>query len=157
MKPRPRAVEREVARYLSDRMPHLTPIERIPVLGRTGPDLTVNELGLVIDVKSRLGVPRSHLDFGQDERFWIIPLFYLHMLDITDCHQIVPNSITVNKWYDHMDEWRQEHQPGGITALVLHRPKMPYGRATLIISKTDYRRFQETWNKLLSLSNPARP
>ena len=61
MKARPRSVERKVAAFLSRYFVQLglSPVERIPVLGRSGPDITSNEWGLVIDVKSRLEVPKT--------------------------------------------------------------------------------------------------
>ena len=37
----------------------LREVHRIPVLGRTGPDIEINEFGLIIDVKSRLSVPTA--------------------------------------------------------------------------------------------------
>ncbi len=58
MKARPRCVERSVAEALSSILN--TPVERIPVLGRTGPDLTYHPpLNLIVDVKSRINVPVS--------------------------------------------------------------------------------------------------
>jgi hypothetical protein len=146
MKARPRAVERSVAKYLSDLMPHLTPIQRIPVLGRTGPDLTTNELGLVVDVKSRLSVPAAYFSQIEDERFRIIPLWNLPYAT-GECDAPFSSKV-VGQWYDHMDEWRRRHRPTGFTALILHRPRMPYGEAVLILSKSDHRRFIDTWNKL---------
>ena len=61
MKARPRRAEREVARHLSSFFEALglPAVERIPVLGRTGPDITWNEFKLIVDVKSRLSVPKG--------------------------------------------------------------------------------------------------
>ena len=61
MKARPRAVENRIAEALNVHFEYLglAPVERIPVLGRTGPDLTTNEMNLVVDVKSRLEVPKE--------------------------------------------------------------------------------------------------
>ncbi len=63
MKPRPCSVEREVAAKLTELSQQIgrEPVERIPVLGRKGPDLSYNDIQLIIDVKSRLKVPQSHL------------------------------------------------------------------------------------------------
>ncbi|MEM4204638.1 MAG: hypothetical protein QXS54_11265 [Candidatus Methanomethylicaceae archaeon] len=63
MQPRPRRYENKIADILSERFVAmgLSPVQRIPVNGRRGPDLTINELGLVIDCKTRKEVPRSIL------------------------------------------------------------------------------------------------
>jgi len=34
------------------------PVERIPILGRTGPDISHNQIELIVDVKSRHQVPK---------------------------------------------------------------------------------------------------
>ena len=60
MKARPRSVENEVAKYLSRKFAalELDPVERVPVLGRAGPDVSINQSQLAIDVKSRKEVPK---------------------------------------------------------------------------------------------------
>ena len=59
MKATPRKAEREIALVFSQFFSDIgmSPVERIPILGRTGPDITINEANLVIDVKSRKSVP----------------------------------------------------------------------------------------------------
>lgn len=59
MKRRPRRVEQKVAEHLTAFFAHLglPEVKRIPVLGRTGPDIEINEFGLIVDVKSRQSVP----------------------------------------------------------------------------------------------------
>ena len=55
-----KAAERSIAAELNTLLSDIgdfAPIERIPLLGREGPDLTVNETGLVINVKSRQCIP----------------------------------------------------------------------------------------------------
>jgi hypothetical protein len=106
------------------------PIERIPILGRTGPDLTTNELGLVVDVKSRLAVPK-HILPEKGFMYWSLDgLVYIRLDDLykATCHDlsvyIVPPSVQVGRWFNHMDEWRREKMPSGFAALVLHRPGM---------------------------------
>jgi hypothetical protein len=139
MKPRPRSAERRVAELLSDFFISIgaSPVERIPVLGRTGPDLTINEIGLVVDVKSRLEVPVTYI--------WSFPRIHnglavipLGILDMIIEKKVIPNehkhhSVQVDRWFAHMDEWTKVHKPDGITALVLHRPKVPFGISQLII------------------------
>ena len=155
MKPRPRRIEREVALHLSRFFTshNLSPVERIPVLGRTGPDITINELGLVIDVKSRLSVPKTYVM----ECFKIMD--YSRLIGVhLDCIDLLLGdanpgridflSASVKKWYEHMDDWRRVEMPDGISALVLHRPGLAVGKSRLIISKNDRRRLIEKWNKL---------
>ena len=131
MKARPRSVERRVAEYLTEFSVSkgCSPIERIPILGRTGPDLTINELGLVIDVKSRLCVPK--FIFPPEWYFvWFGELAAVRLkdLDALSKHnlsvKIEPSSVMVDRWFNHMDEWRKDKMPSGITVLVLHRPSM---------------------------------
>jgi hypothetical protein len=45
------------------------------------------------------------------------------------------SSVLVERWWDHMNEWRLEHLPDGITGIVLHRPKMNYDHATLFLKE----------------------
>jgi hypothetical protein len=115
-----------------------SPVERIPVLGREGPDITTNELGLVIDVKSRLEVPKGYFkespaSFGD---LIAVPLDQLLSfagdlaLERSDFQ-----SVLVERWFEHMDQWRRTELPGGCSALVLHRPKKPIGKSMLIIHK----------------------
>ena len=156
MKARPRSVEREVARALSRFFVQndLSPVERIPVLGRTGPDLTSNELGLVIDVKSRLEVPRTPFTpypiivFDEELKLVGVRLKDLPLLVVdTPVTPIDFSSTLVRRWYLHMQEWTLANHPNGISALVLHRPKMPIGAALLILSHENRRRLI-TWKTL---------
>ena len=148
MKARPRSVEREVARALSRFFIQngLSAVERIPVLGRTGPDITIGELGLVIDVKSRLEVPKSCFAARDAVMAYAGELVGLRLADIrllTEEARVVQvpfHSVLVQRWYAHMDDWTQQFHPGGISALVLHRPKMPIGDALLILSRENRRR-----------------
>ena len=150
MKARPRSVERKVAACLSQYFTqlHLSPVERIPVLGRTGPDLTINELGLVINVKTRLEVPKTIfrlygpvIDFQDELHLVGIRLKDIHLLtEACNAQSLDFSSALIHQWYLHMDSWTQENYPGGITALVLHRPKMPVGAALLILSQKHRRR-----------------
>ena len=147
MKARPRRVEREIATILSDKFAliGLDPVERIPVLGRVGPDISLNAFGLVIDVKSRLEVPKGFIVdqstlFGD---FIGIPISEMENLDTPRVSG--PSSKLVTRWFWHMDEWRVQKAPSGITALVLHRPKLPYGNSILIIHKTQKEYFANKW------------
>ena len=162
MKARPRAVENRVAAYLTGLFTGMSPVERIPVLGRTGPDITLNEMKLVIDVKSRLECPKMYFcgTICCDFTHWVIPLSQIPaFLGYPDSQPLGPEfphkslgntSILVSRYWSHMDEWTRANEPGGITGIVMHRPKMPVGKAVLIISKEDKRRFTKRWNKLQS-------
>ncbi len=146
MKQRPRRAEREVAALLSEFFLSIgcSAVERIPVLGRTGPDISINELGLVVDVKSRLEVPIGAFSdrvVHYQGIYWAVPLAKLSDLLISEGEEVPFKSKLVDAWYAHMDEWTKTHQADGISAIVLHRPKMPYGKAMFIIQNR--RRFIE--------------
>jgi len=143
MKARPRRVEREIAALLSEKFTAIgmRPVVRIAVLGRTGPDITLNEFNLVVDVKSRLQVPAGYIvseptQFGD---LIAVPMSEINQLFNPSCQGKV--SVTVEHWFAHMNEWTQENAPGGITALVLHKPKLPYGKSILIIHKNSKENF----------------
>lgn len=155
MKGRPRSVERKIALNLTGFFESIgcSPVERIPVLGRTGPDISINEFGLVVDAKSRLQVPIGYIEIGTIEQFTGhgLDLIGVRMKDIpllmTDepiSHKSIFVSKTVSAWFNHMDEWTQQKYKTGITALVLHKPGLSISHAVLIISLEDRRRFQ-TW------------
>jgi len=152
MKSRPRRAENRIAQILSDFFCEhgLSPIERIPVLGRTGPDLTINESGLVIDVKSRQSCPISvfkALERTGRARNRHHSAFQLDRLEeaLLSEAQYMPLrfSKTVDGWLDHMEEWTGQEAPWGISALVLHRPQMPYGQGALVLARSDVRTLQE--------------
>jgi len=147
MKARPRQAENRVAEILSDFFSQygLSPIERIPVLGRTGPDLTMNEAVLVVDVKSRKAVPKGVFKALQDyPAVWdgtliAFPIGNLAGALMNNKGQVgrMKTSRTIHDWYQHMEEWTGEHTTNGISALVLHIPQMPYGNAALILKQSD--------------------
>ena len=140
MKGRPRRIENRVADWVTrlSASKGYGLVERKPVIGRTGPDLTINELGLVVDVKSRLEVPKSvflkpseTLEMGDTVG---VRLDSLGLLFVPYTHRMYrPYSVLVRRWLEHMDEWRQEHYPEGVAALVLHRPGRHVGTSTVII------------------------
>ncbi len=160
MKPRPRAVENRVAAYLTDLFVQsgMSPVERIPALGRTGPDITLNELKLVVDVKSRLECPKTYFANGICEDFvhTIIPFCQLsYYFNVSVVTKVLRRTSTlVTGYWSHMDEWTQANEPDGITAIVMHRPKMPVGKAVLIISNKDTWRFINRWKQLQSRLSP---
>jgi hypothetical protein len=140
MKAAPRNAEREIARILSEFFVSLgmSSVERIPVLGRTGPDITINEFGLVVDVKNRLEVPKGYFHDGLTSFGELLGFPISEMNSVKgEPAEEWPASKTVTAWFWHMDEWRVKYCKQGITALVLHRPnqRMPFGKSMVIISK----------------------
>jgi hypothetical protein len=137
MKPRPRYAENRIAKELTEIFG--VPFERIPVLGRTGPDLTVNETKLVVDVKSRQSCPKTYFWSGMLHH----PGFHysIALKDINDIEKLPTihrhHSVVVSRWLDHMHEWTVENVPDGISALAIHRPGLPYGEARLVFYSSD--------------------
>lgn len=136
MKGRPRRTEREVASHLSEyyKTLGLTPVKRVPIIGRTGPDIEINELGLIVDVKSRKSVPKTPMP-EQEEIVYCPGVWIgarLEDIDLLAGYPEVPNGEcdyarkikpykSIIGWLDHMDEWTQLNRPNDISALVLHR------------------------------------
>lgn len=141
-----KAVERSVAAALSKIYSDVgkSPVERIPILGREGPDLTVNEVGLVINVKSRGSISDKLFPAA----FTLLPIgdfvcFRLEHLPIA-AHYTPQTPVEPTKdledWYALMDKWTKEFKPDGITCIILHRPRMPIGKCGVVIHQNDLRR-----------------
>ena len=141
MKARPRRAEREVAAHLSFFFEalHLPAVERIPVLGRTGPDITWNDFKLIVDVKSRVSVPKGvqppegRAAINLDLDYVAVRMKDLHKLAGMNTFGVLPNFKSVSDWMEHMHEWTLAQVPDGISALVLHRPGMSFKDATVVI------------------------
>ena len=146
-----KAVERKVADMLNKQFSDIgnfTAIERIPLLGREGPDLTVNESGLVINVKSRLEISRSLFPKPSEMLFCgdlvifrlaEIGCLYSALMDPTP----VDSSRMLTDWWELMEKWRKHNEPErGVSAIILHRPRLPYGDAAVAIHFNDLRRLQ---------------
>jgi hypothetical protein len=144
MKARPRFVERRVAEELSHLLAPVgaSKVERLPVIGRTGPDISINETGLVIDVKSRKCIPerlcpptKTILTVGP------LVIFRLgELLDIPTSEISQANWKQLFDWYEHMNKWTQKFQPDGISTIILHRPRMPIGHCGVAIHHDNLRR-----------------
>ena len=152
---RPRFAENKVASILSEKFEviGLSPVERIPVTGRRGPDLSINESELVIDIKSRLQVPAGIFSDTAMffDNYYAVPLSLFP--ELPDGIHSTFASVIVTKWFDNMGLWTTEKRRNGITALVLHKPKMPYTKAMLIIHKS---KLEELCHRLISFStNPV--
>ncbi|MGE5375916.1 MAG: hypothetical protein ACM3XO_12735 [Bacteroidota bacterium] len=147
MSDRWKAVERGAAAQLNSALSDVgkySPIERIPILGRTGPDLTVNETGLVIDVKSRGRIPKRLFPTSG----------HIHMIGSMACFRLedlsqvpempicasTPSWKDLTGWWTHMDEWTRDHEPRGITTILIHRPRMPIGHIGIVLHIKDLRR-----------------
>ena len=147
MKARPRQAENKVAEIMSDFFLRygLSPVQRIPLLGREGPDITMNEAKLVIDVKSRMTCPSGILEAvertgkaGVDH----IAAFRLEALpealvDNVGPYNIMKPSKMVKDWLNHMAEWTQANVTNGIPAVVIHQPQLPYGKSALVVYQSD--------------------
>jgi len=153
VKARPRSVENEVAKYLSRKFAalELDPVERVPVLGRAGPDVSVNQSRLAIDVKSRLEVPKF-MWHPKGAAQWGIqePLVAVRLCEFEKLFgEIKPVSIippkTVRGYMEHMAAWSEEHIP----AIVLHRPRMWIANAIFVIREVDIERLRNNIPKFL--------
>jgi hypothetical protein len=160
MKARPRRIEREAAKHLSVffRSLGLDDVERQPVIGRTGPDITLNDFQLVVDVKSRKSVPITPMLMKEDKIIvcsdrWIGCRLGnpRELLDITPKAREVRDFKMIGDWLDHMDEWTTKYCPEGITALILHIPGMPVKNSLLLVKFSHKERFYERCNLTTSV------
>jgi hypothetical protein len=160
MKSAPRRAENAVAMILSKHFANIgvDAVERIPVTGRVGPDITLNRLKLVVDVKNRAEVPDgifhdTLVEFGD---FLAVPLDKFGTI-FSEPVEIFFKSKIVSGYYLHMKEWTDAHEPDGIACVILHksgaalstkrRARMPFGKSMLVISKSDLGRLQERWKQ----------
>ena len=131
-------VETQVAKILSRTFSDVgkEPVERIPILGRTGPDISYNEAKLIVDVKSRNEVPKKLIaQPGQLLCFDNMVGFRLdEMPQLANLSPITAtSSVLVKRWLSHMHEWTIENEPDGISCVVIHKPGMPVGASAVII------------------------
>ncbi len=151
MKARPRSVENRVADALNDhfRLMGCSPVERIPVLGRTGPDISINEMNLVVDVKSRREVPKS-IFFPLSVPFAFDGMVAARLTNLNTLWEPehVPalldfSSKLIRGYLEHMEEWTKAKAPGGVSCVILHRPEMPVGSSVAVIHSHNRRRLFE--------------
>lgn len=151
MKARPRDVEREVAKRLSLFYSRcgLSPVERIPVLGRTGPDISLNGARIAIDVKSRIEVPKgAMLKKGEMAVFGAemlgVRLGELDLLLDPTSHLNTRDHFTsLSGWLAHMAGWLPENCPQGLPALVVHRPRKHIHNSTFVLYLKDRSEFYD--------------
>jgi len=146
-------VERGVAHYLSRKFAELelNPVERIPVLGREGPDVGVNQSKLAVDVKSRQEVPKIMWHHHGAVRWGITePLVAVRLCEFeklfgeTKAVAIIPPK-TVREYMEHMASWSEEHIP----AIILHRPRIRIANAIFVIREADIERLRNNIPKFL--------
>lgn len=151
MKARPRSIERKVAEALNAHFAPLglAPVERIPVLGRTGPDISLNALQLVIDVKSRLEVPKA-IFFPLMGPFFFDGMIAVRLANLPTLWDeewspaiLDYSSKTIRDYLAHMEEWTRVKCPDGISCVILHRPEMPIGASVAVIYQNSRRRLIE--------------
>jgi hypothetical protein len=170
MKARPRRIENRIAEELNKYFSfyRLSHIERIPVLGREGPDYTKNELGLNLDAKSRKANPKSHKLHKGELSFYAPGTTYIpdpyqdwhdedfdgyvgmKMMSLNRVlghdgpypyNKIIRPSAVVLKWLDKMDP---------LGGLILHWPNTPVKNSVLIARWKTIEHIQETiWPKPL--------
>jgi hypothetical protein len=150
VKARPRSVENEVARYLSRKFAalELDPVERVPVLGRTGPDVSVNQSKLAIDVKSRKEIPKCMWHYQGPARFGDLVAIRLFEFEKLFWHVPIPEHPlpkTVHGYIEHMAAWSDEHIP----AIVLHRPRIRIANAIFVIREADIERLRNNIPKFI--------
>lgn len=164
MKGRPRRIENEVAKHISRYLAkfNLEEVGRIPVLGRTGPDIDVWPVfKIAVDVKSRKAIPQSYKLHGRHLQEWAIndedwdgwPQIGCRLCDLdllfdtenVSMHLYRNMSSTVAFWLNHMSQWcgievtkevgkpMVVSHPDNIPALVLHWPGTPVKNSTFVI------------------------
>ena len=138
MKAAPRRSEREITRHLNMFFIEmgLSEVERIPVLGRTGPDISINEMKWVVDAKSRKSVPLCMLA-GEDE------------LVFGD------GMVVVRRWLDHMHEWTIKHCTNGISVIALRRPGQRVDTTTIIILESQETQWSQRIQHFKQFKLPA--
>jgi len=122
-------------------------VERIPILGRNGPDLTVNESGLLIDVKHRLTNPKYlQLEDKQvaqvGSSLLMVKVKDIKLLAETEKIDIIlRGSRIVRGYYDHKysHSRQKRYMPNGdvIPCNILQYPNCKYQDSVIIISKSD--------------------
>lgn len=132
----------------------LSSVERIPVTGREGPDVSVNESKIAIDVKSRQCVPVCFSPNGDKICQSLNGFFLVHLDQFKKLYtdeepqaSLAFPSIQAEKWFDHMKTWADQY--GAIPALVLHRPGTKIDHAVFVISIKDRKRLKEVYNQWL--------
>ena len=75
--------------------------------------------------------------------FRLADLTYMYMnFIVMDPLPVTPSKMLMD-WWELMEKWTREFEPEhGISAIILHRPRMPYGDVAVVIHQNDLRRLQ---------------
>ena len=139
MKARPRGAENRIADELNAWFTrhNLSQIERIPVLGRAGPDYTMNELGLRLDAKSRKSIPKSY-KITTSEILYFGPYRGIRLCDMHTSlrwtGRTIEPSVVIVRWIKHMG-------PNG--GVILHWPHTPFKNAVLCMHEDTFTHISE--------------
>jgi hypothetical protein len=156
MKARPRRVEREIAKYISEmflKELDLPSVQRIPVLGREGPDMEIWPFfNVAADVKSRKSNPVGYKLEPDEIGNWYktglphvehvgVRLESMHLLFGIENMPVRDRrpSKTVYGWLCHMRDWCEEEEGFSIPAIILHWPQHPIKHSTVLIFREDRR------------------
>jgi hypothetical protein len=143
VKARPRSVENKVAEILSGHFQKvkMAPVARVPVTGRQGPDISINQAGIAVDVKSRLEVPKTLWRQMKKKKVAAFgPLVAVRLKDFLALLEDLPISEagqlpkTVRLYHDHMAAWCNGTT---IPVVVLHRPEMWVHNALVMMKVSD--------------------
>ena len=160
MKARPRRAENRIAEELNAWFArhNLSPIERIPVLGRKGPDYTYNELKLNLDAKSRKSIPKSHI-ISEPEIFYAYTMniyrgiepggkyIGIRLCDLEFIPFAYPTSYVI-KPSIVVDRWIEKMEPNG--GIILHWPRTPFKDAVWVMKMDTYIHLREVLNAFKS-------
>jgi hypothetical protein len=160
MKSRPRNVENRVAEVMSEWYVKngFSPVERVPVLGRSGPDISINEMLIAIDVKSRKSIPIGY-KITEPKIFQFGALLGVKMKNFQLFFENVEPeltstaSITIRRWFYHMKKWT-DGVPNGIPAVVLHWPGTRIDNATILIHRDNKELLNERYSNLQCINRP---
>ena len=159
MKARPRRIENQVAEQLTSHFVNMgmSPVKRIPVLGRAGPDIDINESGLAIDVKSRKEVPLGNYRFVGKRLVRVGEMLAVKVSDFPLIYSDVPTSEELSEtkivrgYLEHMAEWANRN--GCIPAIVIHRPGTRVSNAVFIIYARDREKLKEQYETVIRRSS----
>lgn len=152
----------ELTKWSASRGHHYKLI-RLPAMGRSGPDVDVNDYHWVIDVKSRIEVPKTiskivNKDvnikwyikapgFGNPCSFWYAcRLDHLDVMFDFDWEEADFASIMIHRWLEKMRRWGAKNPWKGVEGIgmvVLHRPRKPVGSSVVLMAQKDWLRVME--------------
>jgi hypothetical protein len=133
-------------------------VERLPVTGRTGPDISLNDIKLVVDVKSRQEIPASWLA-GPGEVIFGDGMIGVRIPDVGKLEGLrrrkVRSSRIVRAYLEHMHEWTIQKCKNGISAIALRRPGMRSDATTVIIFEAQELEWYNRLQHFRSIKTPV--